>query len=80
MTCSTRIWAQIAIRASKAFKIANNTDFWTHFAIFRCLIGPLVAIWAQILVEHVISFEMSTETSKLDKNCFQEWVKSDSTT
>ena len=58
--------------ASKAPKIANDADFWTHFAIFRCLIGPLVAKLLQILVEQVISFEMSTETSKSDKNCLQK--------
>ena len=27
------------------------------FVIFRCLIGPLVAIWGHILVEEVLSFE-----------------------
>ena len=42
-------------------KIAKNHRFG-H------LRGPLVAISAQILVEQVISFEMSTETSKSDKN------------
>ena len=41
MTCSTRIWAQIATRgASKAPKNAYDADFRTHFAVFRCLIGP----------------------------------------
>ena len=48
-------------------KIADIGNFQTHFAIFRCLIGPLVAILAQILVEQVISFEMSGQTSKSDK-------------
>ena len=49
-------------------KIANVGNFWIHFAIFRCFRGPLVAIWAQSLVEEVLSFKMSTQTSKLDKN------------
>ena len=35
---------------------------------FRYLRGHLVAIWAQILVEQVIGFDMSTQTSKSDKN------------
>ena len=49
-------------------KIANIGNVGTRFAIFRCLIGPLVAILVQIHVEEVLSFEMSGQTSKLDKN------------
>ena len=37
-------------------------------ACFLHLTGPLVAISAQILVEEVISFQMSTQTSKSVKN------------
>ena len=48
--------------------IADVSDFRTRFAILRYLRGPLVAILAQILVEQVISFEMSGQTSKSDKN------------
>ena len=42
-------------------------NFRTHFAIFRYLIGPLVANLLHILVEQVLSFEISTQTSILDK-------------
>ena len=49
-------------------KIANVGNFWTHFAVFRYLRGLLVAILAQLLVEEALSFKMSTQTSKLDKN------------
>ena len=42
-------------------------DFCTCFAIFRCFIGPLVAKLVHILVEQIISFEMSGQTSKSDK-------------
>ena len=41
-------------------KIADIDTFWT-------LAGPLVAKLLHILVEQVISFEMSGQTSKLDK-------------
>ena len=34
---------------------------------FQALAGPLVAILVHILVEQVISFEMSGQTSKSDK-------------
>ena len=44
-------------------KIADVGDFWTCFAILRYLRGPLVAI-----LEQVISFKMSGQTSKSDKN------------
>ena len=50
------------------------------FAIFRCLRCPLVAKLLHILVEQVISFEMSTQRSKSDKNCLQKYAKSDRTT
>ena len=53
-------------------KIADVGDFQTHFAILRYLRGPLVAILAQILVEQVISFEMSGQKSKSDKNELQK--------
>ena len=43
--------------------IADVGDFWTRFAFFRCLIGPLVAKLLHILVEQVISFKMSGQTS-----------------
>ena len=49
-------------------KIANVGNFRTHLVILRYLRGPLVAILAQILVELVISFKMSGQTSKSDKN------------
>ena len=71
---------KLPLGASKAPKIVDDANFWTRFAIFRCLIGPLVAKLLQILVEQVISFKMSTETSKLDKNCLQKWEKRDRTT
>ena len=58
---------ELPLGASKAPKIAVDANFWLHFAIFRCLIGLLVENLIQILVEQVISFKMSTETSKLDK-------------
>ena len=58
----------LPLGASKAPKIADDANFWTCFATFRCLIGLLVAKLLQMLVEEVISFEMSTQTSKLDKN------------
>ena len=48
-------------------KVADVGNFWTCFAIFRCLIGPLVAILVQTLVEEVLSFEMSGQTSESDK-------------
>ena len=38
------------------------------FAGFGYLRGPLVAMSAQILVEEVLSFEISTQTSKSDNN------------
>ena len=31
---------KLTLEASKAPKIVNFTNFWTCFAIFRCLIGP----------------------------------------
>ena len=68
---------KLPLGASKAPKIANVANFWTCFAIFRCLRGPLVAQLLQILVEEVIIFEMSTQTSKSDKNWLQYWRKSD---
>ena len=49
-------------------KIADVCNFWTHFAILKYFGGHLVAILAQILVEQVLSFKMSTQTSKSDKN------------
>ena len=49
-------------------KIADVGNFWTCFAIFKCFRGLLVVISAQILVEEVLCFEMSTQTSKSDKN------------
>ena len=53
--------------ALKWQKCANVGDFWHIFAIFRCLIGPLVAILLHILVEEVISFDLHGHTSKSDK-------------
>ena len=49
-------------------KIVDVSNFWTCFAIFRYLRGPIVVISAQILVEEILNFEMSTQTSKSDKN------------
>ena len=43
-----------------------------HFGHLR---DPLVAIWAQILVEQVISFKMSTETSKIGQELASEMRK-----
>ena len=48
-------------------KIANIGNFQTCFAIFRYLIGPLVEKLLHILVQEILSFEMSGQTSKLDK-------------
>ena len=54
--------------ALKSQKHADIGNFWHVFAIFRCLIGPLVVTLLHILVEEVISFEMSGVTSKSVKN------------
>ena len=54
MTCSTRIWTNFATREPiRYLRMAKH--------------GPLVAILAHILVEQVISFKMSGQTSKSDK-------------
>ena len=53
--------------ALKWQKCANICDFRHIFAVFRCLIGPLVMILLHILVEEVISFNLHGHTSKLDK-------------
>ena len=48
-------------------KIAGIGNFCHIFAILKHLIGPLVAKLLHILVDQVISFEMSGVKSKLDK-------------
>ena len=48
--------------------MAEMAIFGHVSAVFGPLKDPLVSIWAQILVEQVISFEMSTQTSKSDMN------------
>ena len=56
--------------AYKSQKCAENRQlaiFGHVFAIFRCLIGPLVAKFLQILVEEIISFDLHGHTSKSDK-------------
>ena len=53
--------------ALKWQKRADVGDFWHVFAVFRYLIGPLVAILLHILVEEVISFDLHSHTSKSDK-------------
>ena len=76
MTCSTRIWSNFATKgpimhlkmAKTCPEVANVCNFWTHFAIFGYLRGLLVTMSAQILVEEILSFEMSIQTSKSDKN------------
>ena len=46
-------------------KIADIGDIWHIFAILKCFRG----LWmAEILVEDVLSYKISTQTSKLDKN------------
>ena len=46
---------------------ADVGDFRHVFAVFRCLIGPLVVILPHILVEEVLSFDLHGHTSKSDK-------------
>ena len=51
----------------KKTKTANVSNFWHVFAIFRCLIGPLVVKLLHIIAEEVISIEMNGVTSKSGK-------------
>ena len=67
-TCSTRILPLLPKNGKTCPKIADIGNFQTHFAVLRYFGVHLVAILAQILVEQVLSFTMSTQTSKLDKN------------
>ena len=48
-------------------KLPTLAIFGHIFAIIRYLGGPLVAKLLHILVEQVLSFEMSGQTSKSDK-------------
>ena len=52
----------------------NCSNFWHIFGIFGRLIGPPVAklFHRSILVEEVLSFNLSGLTSKSNKNCFQK--------
>ena len=59
--------SKVPLNGKTCPKIANIGNFWTCFPIFRCLIGPLVVKLLHILVEQVLSFKMSGQTSKLDK-------------
>ena len=53
--------------ANHVQKLPTLVIFGHVFAISRCLRGLLVAKSLHILVEQVISFEMSSQTSKSDK-------------
>ena len=87
MTSSTRIWGYPANRTHlKYFKIAKMCQKLPKLAIFRHIFailgylrGPLVVKLLHILVEEVISFDLSGLTSKSDKNCLQKWAESDRT-
>ena len=46
------------------------------FAIIRCFRGHLVAKLFHILVEEVLSFDLSGLALKSDKNCLQKWTTS----
>ena len=48
-------------------KMCQNHQHWHIFAILRHLIGSLLVILLDILVEEVISFDLHGHTSKSDK-------------
>ena len=53
-------------KAPKMAKTCQKLLFWHVFAVFRCLIGPLVTKFFHILVGEVLSFDLSSLTSKSD--------------
>ena len=57
----------LPLGACKALKNGKNVLKIVDISTFWTLVGPLVAIWVQILVEEVISFEVNGQTSKSDK-------------
>ena len=59
----------------KGFEMANNADigtFWTCFAIYGCIIGPLVARLVHTHVEENLSFDLRGVTSKSVNNWLQK--------